>query len=213
MFLTYTTFCGNCYIILKKGVIMGTTQPLKNINDIEKLKEYFRMRGKYRDFALVMLGLNTALRIGDILSLHWKDVYDFKCRKFHTHIQLHEQKTGKYNYIYINAAAIDALENLRLSQKNIYPEKVLFESQKGVNMPLSRYRAYTILKEAGQKLGLGNNFSCHSLRKTFGYHAWKNGESPIVIMTIFNHSSFEITKRYLSIEQDDKDMLYARMQF
>ena len=192
---------------------MGTTQPLKNVNDIKRLKEYFKMRGKCRDFALVMLGLNTALRIGDILSLHWKDVYNFKCQKFHTHIQLHEQKTGKYNYIYINDAAIEALENLRRNQKNIYPEKVLFESQKGKNIPLSRYRAYSILKEAGQKLELGNHFSCHSLRKTFGYHAWKNGESPIVIMTIFNHSSFEITKRYLSIEQDDKDMLYSRIQF
>ncbi len=102
---------------------------------------------------------------------------------------------------------------MRLNQEKIYPGKVLFESQKGVNKPLSRHRAYTILKEAGQKLGLGNNFSCHSLRKTFGYHAWKNGESPIVIMTIFNHSSFEITKRYLSIEQDDKDKLYSRIQF
>lgn len=105
------------------------------------------------------------------------------------------------------------MENLRRNQKNIYPEKILFESQKGKNIPLSRYRAYSILKEAEQKLELGNHFSCHSLRKTFGYHAWKNGESPIVIMTIFNHSSFEITKRYLFIEQDDKDMLYSRIQF
>lgn len=192
---------------------MGTTQPLKNVDDIKKLKEYFKARGNCRDYALVMLGLNTALRIGDILNLHWKDIYDFKMQKFHTHIQLHEQKTGKYNYIYINNAAIDALENLRLSQQCIYPEKVLFESSKGVNMPLSRYRAYSILKKAGQELGFGNNFSCHSLRKTFGYHAWKNGESPIIIMAIFNHSSFEITKRYLSIEQDDKDMLYSRIQF
>lgn len=201
------------FYLYEKGAIMSTTQPLKDIRDIKKLKKYFKEKGNYRDFALVVLSLNTALRIGDILSLHWKDVYDFKNRKFNTHIQLHEQKTGKYNYIYINNAATDALENLRLDKEDIYPEKVLFESRKGTNMPLSRYRVYTILKEAGRNLGFGNNFSCHSLRKTFGYHAWKNGESPVVIMAIFNHSSFEITKRYLSIEQDDKDSLYSRVQF
>ena len=192
---------------------MGTTQPLKNNDYIKKLKNYFDTKGNYRDFALVMLGLNTALRISDILSLIWKDVYDFKNDKYHTHIQIHEQKTGKYNNIYINNAAIEALEKLRLNQKNIYPEKVLFESRKGKNKPLSRYRVYIILKEAGLELGFGNNFSCHSLRKTFGYHAWKNGESPAIIMAIFNHSSFNITKRYLSIEQDDKDSLYSHIQF
>lgn len=37
------------------------------------------------------------------------------------------------------------------------------------------------------------------------------GASPAVIMSIYNHSSMEITKRYLSIEQDDKDEVYRNM--
>ena len=55
------------------------------------------------------------------------------------------------------------------------------------------------------------NISCHSLRKTFGYHAWKMGTPTALIMNIYNHSSIEITKRYLSIYQDDKDALYKSM--
>lgn len=191
---------------------MGTTQPLKAFSDIQKLKEYFKERGICRDYALVVLGLNTALRISDILSLRWKDVYDFRNKNFYSHIQIHEKKTGKLNQVYINDTVLEALKELLLEQKNLYPEKVLFKSRKGNNMPLSRYQAYTILKTAGLELGLGKNFSCHSLRKTFGYHAWKQGESPIIIMSIFNHSSFDITKRYLSIEQDDKDMLYSHIK-
>ena len=42
------------------------------------------------------------------------------------------------------------------------------------------------------------------MRKTFGYYAWKYGTPPAVLMDIYNHSSYEITKRYLGIKQDDK---------
>ena len=49
------------------------------------------------------------------------------------------------------------------------------------------------------------------MRKTFGYHAWKKGIPPAVIMDIYNHSSIEITKAYLSINQDDRDDVYKKI--
>ena len=57
---------------------MSTTQPLKNIDEIEELKRYFLRRGEIRNYVLVTLGINTALRISDLLQVVWKDVYDFK---------------------------------------------------------------------------------------------------------------------------------------
>ena len=54
----------------------------------------------------------------------------------------------------------------------------------------------------------GGQNNCHSMRKTFGYYAWKYGTQPAVLMDIYNHSSYEITKRYLGIKQDDKDSVF-----
>ncbi len=75
-------------------------------------------------------------------------------------------------------------------------------------MPLSRSQAFRIIKRACSRLALPEHISCHSLRKTFGYHAWAAGANPTVLMVIYNHSSFSVTKRYLGIEQEDKDNIF-----
>ena len=94
----------------------------------------------------------------------------------------------------------------------IQPEEYILKSRKGKNSPIGRNRAYTIIKRASNMLGIEGNISCHSLRKTFGYHAWKQGIPPALIMDLFNHSSIEITKRYLSIDQDERDSVYLSIE-
>lgn len=84
----------------------------------------------------------------------------------------------------------------------------LFPSPKKSGAPLSRYQAYRMITAAAKALNLGEHISCHSLRKTFGYHAWKQGANQVMLMTIFNHSSFAITRRYLCIDQDEKDSIF-----
>lgn len=80
-----------------------------------------------------------------------------------------------------------------------------------MNTPITRQCAYTIIKRAGKKLGFEETIACHSLRKTFGYQAWKKGVPPALLMSIYNHSSYEITKRYLGISQDERDQVFMKV--
>lgn len=96
---------------------MCKTDPIRNPDDIRRLKEYFLNRKKYRNYAMVALALNTSLRIGDLLHLKWDDVYNFKAGVYRGHIALTEQKTGKKNRIALNREAIGALDLLKESLK------------------------------------------------------------------------------------------------
>lgn len=190
---------------------MGKTQPLKELEQISALKDYFYERGEVRNYAMIVIGLNTSLRISDILTLQWQDVYNFQTDSYRQHIIVTEKKTQKNNIIAINCSILDALELLREKEPEIYPLKYLFTSRKGDNKPITRNCAFTIIKNASQSLGFENNISCHSLRKTFGYQAWKQGVQPALLMSIYNHSSYEITKRYLGISQDERDQVFMKI--
>lgn len=184
------------------------TTPIRTKEEIEQMKTYYLSKNSYRDYTLFVVGINTALRISDLLHLKWEDVYDKGARKYKNHIDIYEQKTGKEAVIALNSSCISAFKLLRKHKPYKKIDEFIFCNGKNRYEPLSRNRAYHIIKDAAVKNKVEGNISCHSLRKTFGYHAWKMGTPTALIMNIYNHSSIEITKRYLSISQDDKDDLY-----
>jgi integrase len=188
---------------------MSTSKPIKSFDDVQKFKNYYLEKEAYRNYMLVSVGLNSALRISDMLQLKWSDFYNFETKSFKTHLELTEKKTDKYNQIFINPCMLEAVK-LYIAKSDtckIAPNKYLFTGNNG--NPLTRMQAYRIIKEGGASIGL--KVSCHSLRKTFGYHAWKKGTPPVILMQIYNHSNYEVTKRYLGISQEDKDRVYSEM--
>lgn len=190
---------------------MGTTKPIKKLSEIESIKKFYLGNNKIRDYTLFSVCINTALRISDILNLKWGDVYDFQTNNFYEHIAIIERKTQKINCLPINKNAAEALglllHSLNFPKSNDY----IFKSRNGTNNHITRNRAYVIFAEISKKIDSVEKFSCHSLRKTFGYHAWQSGCSSIILMTLYNHSSFDITKRYLGIEQTEKDEVFHKV--
>ncbi len=190
---------------------MSTTQPIRDIHKLENFKNYYRyVKPNTRNYMLIIVGLNSALRISDILHLTYGDVFDFQTKTWKDHMIVTEQKTGKKNRIFMNKEILHTLEQCT-NPKNYSLDSWLFQSTKQKDTPLSRFQAYRIIKEAASYVNLDVDVSCHSLRKTFGYHAWKQGTPPVLLMNIYNHSSFQITKRYLCIDQDDKDAVFEKV--
>ena len=145
-----------------------------------------------RNYLLILLCIHTALRISDVLRLSTDDVFDFKNHRIRRTITITEKKTGKSKTIALHKNIITALSACLPSAKPGIP----LIQNKRTNKPISRIQAYRIIRSAAENLNFSQRVSWHSLRKTLGYHSWKSGVSPAVIMEIYNHSSLAITKRF-----------------
>ena len=143
---------------------------------------------------LIALGCFTGLRISDILALRWEQILSIE------EFSIIEKKTGKKRVLRLNSQL----------QQHIQPigmKAPILVSQKGTVFTIQRINV--ILKEIKRKYRLKvKNFSCHSLRKTFGRQVYnmnsENSELALVkLMELFNHSSLAITKRYLGLRQEE----------
>lgn len=192
---------------------MNTAQPIRNNEDLLCFMNYYRtIAPNSRNYLMMVMGLNTALRISDLLGLRWGDVYDSALERYKVHLSLVERKTDKNSLILLNRNVTEALSvhmaQMQKRGRQVNPGDWLFENQKRPGNPISRIQAFRIVRKAAQDCHLEGVISCHSLRKTFGYYAWRQGVEPAMLMNLFNHSSFANTIRYLGIEQDDRDRVF-----
>jgi len=191
---------------------MEKVEPIRSEKKIKDLKKYLLGSGSIRNYTLIVLGLNTALRVSDMLDLNWGDVYDFEEKEYRTHVYITEQKTSKNKKFLLNNSAIECLKRLKKELGKIKPQDYLFVSRQGDNKPVTRFMASKIVKASCAAVGIKEHIGCHSLRKTFGYHSWKKGVPIAVLMELYNHSNQAVTKLYLGISQDDIDDVYRLVE-
>ncbi|MBO6271855.1 site-specific integrase [bacterium] len=170
---------------------MVCVEPIRDKNKIETVKRILKENGS-RDYLLFLLGINSGLRISDILKLKVSDVKNKK------YIELYEQKTGKYKRFPITNSYKSTLEDFIIGKKS---EEWLFASQRG-GKPITRIQAYRIICNACSKAGITTRIGTHTLRKTFGYHFYNKTKDIALLQHIFNHSAPSVTLRYIGINQD-----------
>lgn len=93
---------------------------------------------------------------------------------------------------------------------NARDDEPLFRSQKGGGA-ISRQHAHYILNRAAKMIGVMERVGTHSLRKTFGYFAYKQGTDLAMIQKLLNHSSQAETLRYIGITQEQMDEVALKL--
>lgn len=197
---------------------MKTVEPLRDVKLIKNMRTLLKGQST-RNELLFVLGINVGLRISDILKLTFSDLVDPNWN-IKDACLINEKKTGKTKKFYIGPIVQKVLESYMKETKPKSLNTYIFKSRKGGNNPISRQHAWHILNTAAEMVGLvkkdingkivSGEIGTHSLRKTFGYHAYNTGVSLELLMDIFNHSSKSETLKYIGITEDEKKEVYLR---
>ena len=159
------------------------------------------------------VGVNTALRISDLLSLTMDNVRSLDADK--PALNIIEQKTGKHRKIVVNQSAFTVMQR-RLNEN---PEHVWLFQTEAANRnrreppkPVNRRSVSRVFEKVGQRVAPKVALGTHSMRKTRGYAMHKAGRSIESIAKVLNHSSPSVTMRYIGLVQQDIDESYTELE-
>lgn len=191
-----------------------TTMPIRDkamrdrFLQIARAHDARRTRGGVSWYLLVMLGFNTALRIGDLCQLRVKDI------RGRERVRVTADKTGKMTNVKLSEGARKMID--RALQGADGESWVLKSRQRsastGEDKPVSRQRCYAILKEIAAEAGFREHVGCHTMRKTFAWNFYQSCGSMAKLQKVLNHSSQEATIHYLGLDQDAIDEVIDSME-
>ena len=187
---------------------MKLVEPIRDRKKIEAMKHYLQKRSP-RDYTLFCLGINSGLRVSDLLALKVSDVVTVQNGQpmIKPRIEIKEKKTGKVKDFPLNPRTYQLLNDYAV---NMYSHRWLFSSRLG-NYPIDRVQAWRIISAAARAVGIADRIGTHTLRKTFGYWAFKLGHDITVIQKLLNHSSPGTTLAYIGITKEDLDDVYLSL--
>ncbi len=182
--------------------------PIRDRNTIMAIKDL--LKDKPRDLCLFTLGINTAFRANELLSLKVGDVAHLQIGDF---IELKQMKNKKYRSATLNRVSYEAIQRWLYLHPDPRPHIPLFLSRQGGAITVNYL--WKLLKGWCKAVGLEGNFGTHTLRKTWGYHQrTSNPENASVslLMRAYGHTSEAQTLEYLGIQPKEINSLYLDLE-
>jgi integrase len=173
--------------------------PIRDLETIQAMKEELR-KHSVRDLLLFVLGINTGISLIDLLNLTVEDVWDGEKPKQFLYVK--NERTGEDQAHYLNCNIGEILREY-LSMIDWQPGDYLFKSKKDCR-PITRQQAYRIINRSAREVGISEKIGTHTLRKTFGYHAYYKGVAISIIKSILHHHSTAETLKYLGIDKNER---------
>lgn len=191
---------------------MNFVQPIRDIDKVIEVQTFLSNRNS-RDELLFCFGIYTGLRISDILPVKKVDVFN-KDVFYVTEIKT--KRSRKKSRKYTTKRRVPIVPHLKklitIYCSELSMDDYLFKSRQGRNQPITRVRAYDILRDAAVACGL-KEIGTHTLRKTFGYHIYQETKDVALLQDIFGHSAPYITLKYIGVNQDAIDRAYGKLNF
>lgn len=186
----------------------SSVNPIRDPDDLKNFIAHFKKKRDQEDdpkkkrlydrnWMLIFLGVNAALRFSDLRRLRVDTVG-------YNQISQRDQKTGKENKFSLNSAVYrEVMAYIR--RNGLGGDDYLFKSAKGVNKPITRQQGYNIMQDAKRGAGIHYQIGTHTLRKTYGYWFYREFNDPVALQTILNHSSPEVTLVYIGMKKNEAD--------
>lgn len=174
----------------KNKIHLIDVQPIRDLKKLEDMKWALKRFCGERDYILFLIGINTGLRVSDILKLKAKDL------KNKTYIMIQEGKTKKPRKIYLSNIYDEINEYIKTLDSAF-----MFPSRKG-DKAISAIQAYRQIQKAADMAEI-QNVGTHTMRKSFGYWFYKQTKDVAKLQMILNHSKPEVTLRYIGITEEE----------
>ena len=177
---------------------MKFVEPIRDLDNVNAVSHYIKERYGEKYFIMFEIGIHTGLRISDILRLRVKDV------RGKDEMILAEKKTArrkqrnKERAVYFNSRLS---AEIREYTKGLDLYAYVVHRANNDYKPVSREYCYRIIRDACEHCGI-EHAGTHTMRKTFGYHHYQRTKDVAFLMKLFNHSSPEITLRYIGVNRE-----------
>ncbi|EKN70680.1 site-specific recombinase, phage integrase family protein [Neobacillus bataviensis LMG 21833] len=176
---------------------MEYVEALRDIKQINSIKKYLKKQSE-RDYVLFIFGINTGLKITEMLEIKVGDVIENEGRMKNFYLFPHKEIMKE---VYLNHKVKQAILHY-VQQQQLITEDYLFKSSK-TDKPITRQQAYRIIHHAAESVGIEGKIGTNSMRKTFGFHAYKRGIAISLLQKHFNHSTPSETLKYLGISKEE----------
>jgi integrase len=183
--------------------VAGSTikvEPIRDKKAIARIKKI--LADSPRNLCLFTVGINTAYRANELLSLKVGQVKNLRPGDV---LDLKQQKTQKYRLVTLNPTAVSAIQQW-LEVGQLQDEDYLFQGQRGC---LTVTTVSSMVKTWCRDVGLKGNYGSHSLRKTWGYwQRMERGTAIPLLMEAFGHATQQQTLAYLGIQSNEIAAIY-----
>lgn len=188
--------------------------PIKDSNVLIQVQQTLldSFRAGRRNYTIFQVGKATLLRVSDVLSLRYEDVFNDAGTVRHNAF-IHDKKTGKANTLYLKPIIQDLLAYRDWLEAQHIESEWLFPSTSDPTRHITEKQFYKVMARVGDLLGL-NYLGTHTMRKTGAYRVYTQSNYNIgLVMTLLNHSSEAMTLAYLGLDQVSRERMLDNINF